>query len=144
MYQVYCDGIPIHDLRSEELVLNDPKLTLADNDSGSFEFKISPKHPYYGSIKKLKSVIRVLHNGVEIFCGRPTEESGDFYNNKVYYCKGELDYLIDSIQRPAEYHNMTVRGFLETLIEIHNAQVIESNIAIKFNEKCAGESNNYD
>lgn len=144
MYQVYCDGIPIHDLRSEELVLNDPKLTLADNDSGSFEFKISPKHPYYNNIKKLKSVIRVLHNGVEIFCGRPTEEGGDFYNNKTYFCKGELDYLIDSIQRPAEYHNMTVRGFLETLIGIHNAQVIESNIAIKFNEKCAGESNNYD
>ena len=144
MYQVYCDGIPIHDLRSEELILNDPKLTLQDNDSGSFEFKISPNHPYYNHIKKLKSVIRVLHNGVEIFCGRPTEESGDFYNNKIYFCKGELDYLIDSIQRPAEYHNMTVRGFLETLIEIHNAQVIESNIAITFNSQCAGESNNWD
>lgn len=144
MYQVYCDGIPIHDLRSEELVLNDPALTLADNDSGSFEFKISPNHPYYDSIKKLKSVIRVIHNGVEIFCGRPTEEGKDFYNNKTYFCKGELDYLTDSIQRPAEYHEMTVRGFLETLIEIHNAQIIESNIAIKFNDQCAGESNNFD
>lgn len=144
MYQVYCDGFPIHDLRSEELILTDPNVTLADNDSGSFEFKISPKHPNYNDIRKLKSEIRVLHNGVEIFCGRPTEEKKDFYNNKVYYCRGELTYLSDSIQRPAEYHNMTVRGFLETLIASHNAQVIESNIAIKFNAACAGESANWD
>lgn len=144
MYQVYCDGQPIHDLRSEELVLNDPTVTLEDNDSGSFEFTINPNHPMYDGIKKLKSVIQVLHNGVEIFCGRPTEEEKDFYKNKKIYCKGELSYLSDSIQRPAEYHNMTVRGFLETLVNIHNAQTIESNVAITFNSQCAGESSNYD
>ena len=95
MYQVYCDGFPIHDLRSEELVLNNnPSVTLADNDSGSFQFTISPKHPHYNDIKKLKSEITVLHNGVEIFCGRPTEEEKDFYNNKRFFCKGELNYLI--------------------------------------------------
>ena len=40
--------------------------------------------------------------------------------------KGNLPISNDSIQRPAEYHNMTVRGYLETLIEIHNSQVDES------------------
>lgn len=145
MYQVYCDGFPIHDLRSEELVLNNnPSVTLADNDSGSFQFTISPKHPHYNDIKKLKSEITVLHNGVEIFCGRPTEEEKDFYNNKRFFCKGELNYLADSIQRPAEYHNKTVRGFLEALVEIHNAQVIEGNVAITFNANCKGESANFD
>lgn len=145
MYQVYCDGFPIHDLRSEELVLNNnPSVTLADNDSGSFQFTISPKHPHYNDIKKLKSEITVLHNGVEIFCGRPTEEEKDFYNNKRFFCKGELNYLADSIQRPAEYHNKTVRGFLETLVAIHNAQVIEGNVAITFNANCKGESANFD
>jgi hypothetical protein len=53
MYQVYCDGLTLHDLRSDDLILNDPVVTLADNDSGSFEFKISPKHPQYDSIQKL-------------------------------------------------------------------------------------------
>lgn len=145
MYQVYCDGFPIHDLRSEELVLNNnPSVTLADNDSGSFQFTISPKHPHYNDIKKLKSEITVLHNGVEIFCGRPTEEEKDFYNNKRFFCKGELNYLADSIQRPAEYHNKTVRGFLETLVAIHNAQVVEGNVAITFNSNCKGESANFD
>lgn len=123
MYQVYCDGLPIHDLRSDNLILDDPTVTLIDNDAGSFEFIISPQHPQYDSVQKLKSEISVLHNGKEIFCGRATEEKKDFYKNKHFYCEGELNYLVDSIQRPAEYHNQTVRGFLEVLLAYHNAQV---------------------
>ena len=68
----------------------------------------------------------VLLDGAEIFCGRITEEGSDFYKNKKFIAKGELDYLTDSVQRPAEYHNLTVRGFLTTLIEVHNAQVEEN------------------
>jgi hypothetical protein len=126
MYQVYCDGITLHDLRSEQLVLTSPVVNLGDNDAGSFEFTIAPTHPEYNSIRKLKSEIQVFHNGIEIFCGRPIEETKDFYDNKKIYCEGELNYLADSIQRPAEYHQMTVRGFLERLVTIHNEQVEES------------------
>lgn len=144
MYQVYCNNKPLHDLRSEELVLSDASVQLEDNGAGSFEFTISPLHPEYENIRKLKSEIKVIHNGKEIFCGRPTEERKDFYNNKVFHCEGELNYFADSIQRPAEYHNMTVRGFLEKLVSIHNAQVFESNIAITFNSNCGGESNSWD
>lgn len=144
MYQVYCNNKPLHDLRSEELVLSDASVQLEDNSAGSFEFTISPLHPEYENIRKLKSEIKVIHNGKEIFCGRPTEERKDFYNNKVFHCEGELNYFADSIQRPAEYHNMTVRGFLEKLVSVHNAQVFESNIAITFNSNCSGESNSWD
>ena len=127
MYQVYCDGLPLLDLQQdEEFVLIDPAITLKDNDSGQFSFKISTKHPFYNNIRKLKSEILVLLDGAEIFCGRVTEEGSDFYKNKKFIAKGELDFLTDSIQRPAEYHNMTVRGFLATLIEVHNAQVEEN------------------
>ena len=127
MYQVYCDGLPLLDLsQDDEFVLIDPEISLKDNDSGQFNFKISPKHPHYDSIKKLKSEIMVLLDGAEIFCGRITEEGSDFYKNKKFIAKGELDYLTDSVQRPAEYHNLTVRGFLTTLIEVHNAQVEEN------------------
>lgn len=123
MYKVYCDGLPLLDLNQKDLVLIDPSVSLKDNDSGQFSFKISSKHPHYDDIKKLKSVITVFRDDEEIFCGRVTEENGDFYKTKSYVCKGELDYFTDSIQRPAEYHNLTVRGFLQTLIEVHNAQV---------------------
>lgn len=144
MYRVLCDGLPIYDLRDEELVLIDPKLTLEVNKAGSFEFKMPPNHPQYNLPVKMRSVIQVFQDDVEIFSGRPIEQKTDFYNRKFISCEGQLAYLNDSIQRPAEYHDKTVRGYLETLIENHNRQVKEVKVALKFNERCAGESENWD
>lgn len=126
MYRVICDGTPIYDLRDESLVLIDPIVTLEVNTPGTFEFKIPPGHPHYDLLQKMRSCIEVWHDDEQIFAGRPTHESLDFYNRKSIQCEGQLAYLNDSIQRPAEYHNMTVRGYLETLIGIHNSQVDES------------------
>ena len=126
MYRVLCDGLPIHDLRDEELVLLDPQATLEVNTAGSFSFKMPPTHPQYDLPKKMRSCIEIYHDDELIFAGRPITDTVDFYNRKNIKCEGQLAYLNDSIQRPAEYHNMTVRGYLETLIEIHNSQVDES------------------
>lgn len=126
MYRVLCDGLPIYDLRDEELVLIDSKLTLEVNKAGSFEFKMPPNHPQYNLPVKMRSVIQVFQDDVEIFSGRPIEQKTDFYNRKFISCEGQLAYLNDSIQRPAEYHDKTVRGYLETLIANHNSQVDES------------------
>ena len=126
MYRVLCDGLPMYDLRDEELVLIDPKLTLEVNKAGSFEFKMPPNHPQYNLPVKMRSVIQVFQDDVEIFSGRPIKQKTDFYNRKFISCEGQLAYLNDSIQRPAEYHDKTVRGYLETLIANHNSQVDES------------------
>lgn len=123
MYRVLCDGTPIYDLRDEDLVLIDPKLELEVNKAGSFSFKIPPQHPQYDLPQKMTSCIQVYQDDEEVFNGRITESSIDFYNRKQFTCEGQLAYLNDSIQRPAEYHDMTVRGYLETLIAKHNAQV---------------------
>ncbi len=126
MYRVLCDGLPIYDLRDEELVLLDPKVTLEVNTAGSFDFKLPPGHPQYNLPQKMKSLVEVWHDDEQIFAGRPVEEKIDFYKRKYVKCEGQLAYLNDSIQRPAEYHDMTVRGYLETLIDNHNKQVDES------------------
>lgn len=123
MYRVLCDGLPIYDLRDEKLVLIDPKLDLEVNKAGSFSFKMPPTHPQYDLPKKMLSCIQVLQDDVEVFNGRITECKIDFYNRKHFTCEGQLAYLNDSIQRPAEYHDMTVRGYLESLIASHNKQV---------------------
>lgn len=123
MYKVYLDDRVIYDTNDDDLALTSPTVNLQDNAAGSFSFTMPPTHPCYNDIQKLKSVITVHQDDAEIFCGRVTEESKDFYNCKTVYCEGELNYLLDSVQCPAEYHNKTVRGFLETLIENHNTQV---------------------
>ena len=123
MYRVYCNDSPLYDLRDEDLVLISPIVKI-----GSFEFSILPKHPHYEEVNELTSVITAYDGDEEIFCGRVVEITKDLYNRKKVICEGELAYFNDSIQRPAKYQGLTVRGYLETLVNIHNQQVKNQGI----------------
>ena len=128
MYRVYCNDSPLYDLRDEELVLISPIVKIGENTAGSFEFSILPKHPHYEEVNELTSVITAYDGDEEIFCGRVVEITKDLYNRKKVICEGELAYFNDSIQRPAKYQGLTVRGYLETLVNIHNQQVKNQGI----------------
>lgn len=125
MYSIYSDGVCIYSDRSTltKYKVSNPKLTLEDNSAGSLEFTLPPINVGYDSVKRLTSEIIVYKDDVEIWSGRALTDQTDFYKNKLVYCEGELAYLNDSIQPPAEYHNLTPKQFLETLISIHNSQV---------------------
>ena len=123
MYTVRLDDKKIYDARIDDLTLIEPAIELEENNAGSFSFTIQDNHPSYNDIKRRKSIIKVYEDDEIIFTGMVYEIEEDFYKNKKVYCEGELSYLNDTIQRPAEYHDMTVRGLLETYIENHNAQV---------------------
>ena len=128
MYRVYCNNSPLYDLRDEDLVLISPIVKIGENTAGSFEFSILPKHPHYEEVNELTSVITAYDGDEEIFCGRVVEITKDSYNRKKVICEGELAYFNDSIQRPAKYQGLTVRGYLETLVNIHNQQVKNQGI----------------
>jgi hypothetical protein len=118
----------LYDLRDEDLVLISPIVKIGENTAGSFEFSILPKHPHYEEVNELTSVITAYDGDEEIFCGRVVEITKDLYNRKKVICEGELAYFNDSIQRPAKYQGLTVRGYLETLVNIHNQQVKNQGI----------------
>lgn len=128
MYRVYCNNSPLYDLRDEDLVLISPTVKIGENTAGSFEFSILPKHPHYEEVNELTSVITAYDGDEEIFCGRVVEITKDLYNRKKVICEGELAYFNDSIQRPAKYQGLTVRGYLETLVNIHNQQIKNQGI----------------
>lgn len=128
MYRVYCNNSPLYNLRDEDLVLISPIVKIGENTAGSFEFSILPKHPHYEEVNELTSVITAYDGDEEIFCGRVMEITKDLYNRKKVICEGELAYFNDSIQRPARYQGLTVRGYLETLVNIHNQQVKNQGI----------------
>lgn len=128
MYRVYCNNSPLYDLRDEDLVLISPIVKIGENTAGSFEFSILPKHPHYEEVNELTSVITAYDGDEEIFCGRVVEITKDLYNRKKVICEGELAYFNDSIQRPARYQGLTVSGYLETLVNIHNQQVKNQGI----------------
>lgn len=129
MYSIYADNKCIYNDVSPsqtDYVVN-PTLVIEDNAAGSLEFTIPKSNTNYDYIKRITSNVVVKRDGIEIWAGRVLDEDTDFYNNRKLYCEGELAYFNDSNQPPAEYHDLTVRQFLETLVSIHNSQVDENH-----------------
>lgn len=123
MYEVYLDGQLLYYPADEENILMSPKLELELNSSGTFDFEVPPSNPLYGSIEPRRSMIQVLKNEKEIFCGEVREIEKDSYNVKQVSATGELVFLFDSIQPQAEFHDLTTRQMLETWLNEHNSQV---------------------
>ena len=123
MYTITCDDVTLLDARIENLKVLNPKLSTELNKTGTLTFDISPLHPRYNKINKLSSVIRLYDNGELLFEGRVMSDKKDFYNVKSVECEGELGYLLDSIQMPKTYSDLTPQSYLEDKIAQHNAQV---------------------
>lgn len=97
------------------------------NSIDSFTFSILPNNAGYNLIQPLKTLVKVLNtktNKYE-FVGRVLSQTLSMVSNglvsKSYVCEGELAYLLDTFQTYEELHNITVKGYLEKLIEVHNA-----------------------
>lgn len=118
---------------------NDVKLVAGEikqeiNVADGFTFSVLPNNPAYNLIRPLTTLIYVdnTKTGKREFDGRvlmPTEsmsDSGSFA--KSFLCESELGYLNDSRQRHGEYHDITVRDFLQVIIDNHNADVADDPI----------------
>lgn len=127
MYKIYVNGELFCDSRLDELAIVNPVVTLEVNAAGSFEFVVTPTHPYYDKIKKRTSVISVYRDEdtEPIFQGTCVSETVDFFKQKKITCEGELSYLNDSILRPQKYQDVTVLTLLTSYIQQHNEQVEE-------------------
>lgn len=116
----------LHDSRVKELTLGEnPYFEVGDNINGSAEFSVFPTHPYYGKVKKLTTDIIFYRDGEPEFYGRVLYDDETFSGTKKVFVEGELAFLCDSIQRPKVYHNISVRDYVQDLIDIHNSQVEE-------------------
>src|SRR5690606_14578890 len=109
--------------------LSDGTIKQAINKIDTFSFTILPNNPGYELIRPLRTLIKVLNTktGKIEFEGRvlfPKESmDSDGLFGKSFVCESELGYLNDSCQRHGEYHDISVREFLEIIIENHNKDV---------------------
>lgn len=127
MIQIFCDNRLLYDPRSAEYTIAEPKCELEVNKTGAFSFRIAPTHPLYASIDKLKSEIAIYQDGEFLAAFRVLNTESDFDNVMTVACEGELAYLLDSNQRKAEYHDISVADYFATLITKHNADVEASH-----------------
>lgn len=137
MYQVTIKNV------NEEIIINAlstdikaPRLLSGSikhgiNTIDNFTFNITPNNIGYNKLNALTTLVEVLNiksNNLE-FKGRvllPIESmdsNGIFLKNVT--CESELGYLMDSSTVFGEYHDISVRDFLQVIIDNHNSQVDE-------------------
>lgn len=127
MYKVYSDSYLLYAENLDDYTIVSPKLELELNKAGKFTFTIYPSHPYYGLIRKMKSIIRVEQDGEVIFRGRVLDTEKGWHNEQKVTCEGELAFLNDSIVRPYDYMTggISVAALFAKFIDDHNSQVDE-------------------
>ena len=125
MYRITCDNQVIHDPRSNNLLLISPKAVLGVGVAGTMSFKIAPSHPLYKLPKNKKSVLRFYQDGELLWQGFIRKINRDRRNIKTIDAAGELAYLNDSVQPYTVYHDVSLRNYLQALLDVHNAQMDE-------------------
>ena len=125
MYRITCDNQVIHDPRSNNLLLISPKAVLGVGVAGTMSFKMAPSHPLYKLPKNKKSVLRFYQDGELLWQGFIRKINRDRRNIKTIDAAGELAYLNDSVQPYTVYHDISLRNYLQALLDVHNAQMDE-------------------
>ena len=123
MYRIYLDGELFYDPRLPEYALTGIKCDLEVNKTGTLRFTIPAKHPLIGSVQKMYSELTLYQDKDWLYSGRVLSDDTDFDGNRTIECEGELSYLLDSIQRYHEYHDISVKDYFTDLIAKHNADV---------------------
>lgn len=118
------DIYTLHDPRTDDLLLINPKLKLELNKTGTLTFSVPVTHPYYSQIAKMQCEINVYRDESIIYVGRPLTSEDDFYKTSAVTCEGILAYLIDSTQRPYE-HQGNIYDFFSGVLTNHNNSVDE-------------------
>ena len=125
MYKIYVDGQLFYDPRIPALGLSDLSLEMEVNKTGTLKMTIPATHPQISNLTRMYSELSVYQDGEWIWSGRVCSDDYDFYGNRTVECEGELSYLLDSIQRYHEYHDISVSDYFSDLITKHNSDVDE-------------------
>lgn len=139
-------GTLIHSPFTDDVRLSEGKVTLRIRGISNMSFAINLKNPGWNRIKPLKTLIKVtdLKRNKVIFNGRvlqPTEKmTRDGMVHIAYAAESILAYLHDSRQRWGEYHNISVKDFLQVIVDNHNKQV-EPHKRFKIGEVTVTDTN---
>lgn len=154
MYFVKYGKEYLHDPRVDDRMLLDLSLDCEENSCGFCDFTIYPNHPMYHQIKErdADNLVEVYDDDILLFTGFIYELGKEFYLDGHVKCKGELDFLNESIIRPYStlyrgYGNKapaSVNGYFEWIIEQHNNQVAANKqFKVGINQGASLDPNNY-
>lgn len=127
----------LHDPRNDDYTLVDLELDMEENSCGYLDFTIYPTHPMYDKLKAHDYINQVLvyANNKLIFAGYIYSMDKNFEMGCSIRCKGELDYLNQTVVEPFStieaqagfMHNVlqSYESIFEWLIDQHN-EIVEN------------------
>ena len=112
-----------------------PQLELEENAFGSLSFTLPCQNEYYelfDTAALSQAEVRVYHTGESepVFRGRLLEVKRDSQMNRNVMFEGELAYLADSVQEPAEYKDVTPEYYVGKLLAVHNKKFPSQQFAL--------------
>lgn len=123
------EGTIIHVPNLSGVKLNSGNIAHGINVIDSFVYSMNMRNPGYLIHKTLKSLVTVVNTktGELEFDGYMINQSG-IYNEagrytKTIVCASGENYLKQSKQRFREFHDTTVREFIQAVLDVHNSQV---------------------
>lgn len=154
MYIVKYGKEYLHDPNVDDCLLVDLSLDAEENTCGYCDFTIYPSHPMYDKLKErdADNPITVYDGDILLFTGFIYELGKEFYLDGKVKCKGELDYLSESIVRPystlqngyGSQPPTSINGYFEWLISQHNDQVKDNKrFTVGINQGASLDPNNY-
>lgn len=126
-YQILVDGKTLYYPGDEEYTVINPEITLKMNQAGTAKFTVPITNPLYDSIENRKSMITVKKNGREVFYGEARIRTSGMSRAKEITAAGVLSFLNDSIQPQHRYGYIPIYTFLNSILAIHNQQMLEDN-----------------
>lgn len=153
MYIVKYGNKYLHN-RALNVSLAEVSLDMEDNSIGYCDFTIYPGHELYNDVKErdLDNPVVVYENDTILFSGYVYQISESFDTTKQIRCKGDLDFLNESVVRPYSTRTNTigdkapdtVNGYFEWLIQQHNNQVpANKRFVVGINQGADLDPNNY-
>lgn len=124
MFEIYVDDDLLYSpvLAGDGYAVTAAEITVEIGGAGMASIDLPPTNPLYSSIKKMRSIVRFVQDGAEIFRGRVLQDSKDFFKIKHLSIEGELAFLIDYVMPPYDM-TATAETFFRTIINIYNSQV---------------------
>ena len=125
MYKVYLDDELLYHpnlVKQKNLSIENTRLNVELNKTGSFTFVIRKNNTRYAQLKKMQSIVKVYDDNDRLFRGRILNSTRGLFNELQVTCEGELAFLLDSRVRPYEFTG-SVADYHRFLVEQHNSQV---------------------
>ena len=124
MYTINIDNRPLYNPLHDDLALQSPELEEKASKAGTLTFTVPPTHAEFNNFVKLKTICSVYRDGgaYPVWRGRVFYTKLNANGTLYVECEGLLAYLLDSNMRVYDYSG-TLEGFLEFILNTHNAQV---------------------